>query len=178
LPLLRSGSQPAQRPPGHPAQMSKSSLLEVRTLTLSIEMIVDALLELDHAQGGTLYSGKVQEARMELGDDPGLTLIVAMNPLVQTEAATKRYTLTALAAAAIYYCFKSRIPLPRKSTKSMTIVPEGFQLMLQTHTEVADLNGSAMENWRTTREAPAEVPPAAAAAEPVAEEAMPEASAA
>ncbi len=56
-------------------------------------------------------------------------------------AIQKHYTLPAVAAAAIHYCFRARIPLPRQGTKSIEVVPDGFQLTINTTTEVLRLHG-------------------------------------
>ena len=60
-------------------------------------------------------------------------------------AIQKHYTLPAVAAAAIHYCFRARIPLPRQGTKSIEVVAEGFQLTIQHTTEVLRLHGELPE---------------------------------
>ncbi|HEY1899942.1 MAG TPA: hypothetical protein VGG49_09130 [Steroidobacteraceae bacterium] len=123
--------------------MAKLRILEVRKLLLPVETVVDAVLELDRSHGGTLASAKLLEARVETGADPGLSLLITKGAGDSAAAIQKRYTLPAIAAAAIHYCFRARIPLPRQATKSIEVVPEGFQLTIQTLTEVPRLHGAA-----------------------------------
>ncbi|HEV2700598.1 MAG TPA: hypothetical protein VGV09_03145 [Steroidobacteraceae bacterium] len=121
--------------------MAKVRVQELRKLTLPIETVVDAVLELDRSHGGSLAIGKLMEARIETGAAPGLTLVVIQGSGGAAAAVQKHYTLPAVAAAAIHYCFRARIPLPRQATKSIEIVGETFQLTIQTTTEVLRLHG-------------------------------------
>ncbi len=121
--------------------MAKVRIQEFRKLLLPIETVVDAVLELDRSHGGTLAIGKLMEARVESGAQAGLTLVVMQGSGSAAAAVQKHYTLPAVAAAVIHYCFRARIPLPRQATKSMEVVPEGFQLTIQTVTEVLRLHG-------------------------------------
>jgi hypothetical protein len=121
--------------------MAKVRVQEIRRLVLPIETVVDAVLELDRSHGGTLAIGKLMEARVETGTASGLTLVVIQGSGSAAAAVQKHYTLPAVAAAVIHYCFRARIPLPRQATKSIEIVPEGFQLTIQCTTEVLRLHG-------------------------------------
>jgi hypothetical protein len=121
--------------------MAKVRVQEIRKLTLPIETVVDAVLELDRSHGGTLAIGKLMEARIETGTAPGLTLVVIQGSGGAAAAVQKHYTLPAVAAAVIHYCFRARIPLPRQATKSIEIVGDAFQLTIQTITEVLRLHG-------------------------------------
>jgi hypothetical protein len=121
--------------------MAKVRVQEVRKLLLPIETVVDAVLELDRSHGGTLAIGKLMEARVETGTAPGLTLVVIQGSGSAAAAVQKHYTLPAVAAAVIHYCFRARIPLPRQATKSIEVVPEGFQITIQHVTEVLRLHG-------------------------------------
>jgi hypothetical protein len=125
--------------------MAKVRIQEVRRLLFSIETVVDAVLELDRSHGGTLAIGKLMEVRVETGSAPGLTLVVMQGSGAAAAAVQKHYTLPAVAAAAIHYCFRARIPLPRHGTKSIEVGPEGFQLTINTTTEVLRLHGDVPE---------------------------------
>jgi hypothetical protein len=125
--------------------MAKVRIQEVRKLLFSIETVVDAVLELDRSHGGTLAIGKVMEVRVETGSTPGLTLVVMQGSGGSAAAIQKHYTLPAVAAAAIHYCFRVRIPLPRQGTKSIEVVPDGFQLTINTTTELLRLHGDVPE---------------------------------
>jgi hypothetical protein len=121
--------------------MAKVRIQEVRKLMFPIETVVDAVLELDRSHGGKLAIGKLMEARVETGAEPGLTLVVTQGTGSAAATTQKHYTLAAIAAALIYYCSRARIPLPRQATKSMEVVAEGFQLTIQVATEVLRLHG-------------------------------------
>ena len=121
--------------------MAKVLIQELRKLLLPIETVVDAVLELDRSHGGTLAIGTLTEVRVETGAQPGLTLVVVQGSGGAAAAVQKHYTLPAVAAAVIHYCFRARIPLPRQGTKSIEVVPEGFQLTIQHVTEVLRLHG-------------------------------------
>ncbi|HEX3838583.1 MAG TPA: hypothetical protein VHW25_16605 [Steroidobacteraceae bacterium] len=125
--------------------MAKLRIQEVRKLLFSTETVVDAVLELDRSHGGTLAIGKLVEVRVETGSAPGLTLVVMQGSGGSAAAIQKHYTLPAVAAAAIHYCFRVRIPLPRQGTKSIEVVPDGFQLTISTITEVLRLHGDVPE---------------------------------
>ena len=121
--------------------MAKVRIQELRKLTFPIETVVDAVLELDRSHGGTLAIGRMMEARVETGTQSGLTLVVMQGSGSAAAAVQKHYTLPAIAAAVIHYCFRARIPLPRQGTKSIEVVPEGFLLTIQTVTEILRLHG-------------------------------------
>jgi hypothetical protein len=120
--------------------MAKVRVQELRKLMLPIETVVDAVLELDRSHGGSLAMGKLMEARVETGAEPGLTLVVIQGSGNAAAAVQKHYGLAAVAAAVIHYCFRARIPLPRQSTKSIEIVADGFQLTIHTKLEVLRLH--------------------------------------
>src|SRR6202046_2449847 len=143
------------------AAMAKVRIQEVRKLLFSIETVVDAVLELDRSHGGTLAIGKLVEVRVESGNAPGLTLVVMQGSGGSAAAIQKHYTLPAVAAAAIHYCFRVRIPLPRHGTKSIEVVADGFQLTINTTTEVLRLHGDVPEVSQL------QVGTAAAAADPI-----------
>lgn len=143
--------------------MAKVRIQEVRKLLFSIETVVDAVLELDRSHGGTLAIGKLMEVRVETGAAPGLTLVVMQGSGGSAAAIQKHYTLPAVAAAAIHYCFRIRIPLPRQGTKSIEVVADGFQLTINTTTEVLRLHGDVPEaSLVQVGAAPAEGEPIAA----------------
>jgi hypothetical protein len=121
--------------------MAKVRILEVRTISLPIETAVDAILELDRARGGTLASAQLVEVRILPDPDPGLAL-VTMQALGGAATLEKQFSLAAIAAAAIHYCFRARIPVPRQATKSIEVTAEGFRLTIQSQTEVERAHGA------------------------------------
>lgn len=155
--------------------MPKVLIYESRRLTLPLETVVDAVLELDRERGGRLAMASITDARIEEGESPGLILEVLQPDALAADA--RRYPLAAVAAAVIHYCWKTRVPLPRNWSKSIEIVPEGFALALQGTTEIQRRHGgfasSAQQAAEESGEAPAgsSAAEAAAAAEPAAAEA-------
>jgi hypothetical protein len=119
--------------------MPKVQIHEFRRLIFPLETAVDAVLELDREHGGSLSRVTLTEARIEPGADGGLVLAVRRSGLDSLDE--HRYSLSAIAAAVIHYCWKTRIPLPRQGAKSMEIVPEGFALTIQSSTEVLRRHG-------------------------------------
>lgn len=153
--------------------MPKVLIYETRRLTLPLETVVDAVLELDRERGGRLALATITDARIEEGENPGLILEVLQPDAISADA--RRYPLAAIAAAVIHYCWKTRVPLPRNWSKSIEIVPEGFALALQGTTEILRRHGgfatSAPPATDEAGEAPAESAAPEGAAEPAAAEA-------
>ena len=119
--------------------MPKLLIYETRRLVLPLETVVDAVLELDRERGGRLSLATITDARIEAGESLGL-LLEALHPdTVSPER--RRYSLPAIAAAVIHYCWKTKVPLPRNWTKSIEIVPEGFALALQGTVEIQRRHG-------------------------------------
>jgi hypothetical protein len=139
--------------------MAKVRIQEVRKLLLPVETVVDAILELDRSHGGTLASAKLLEVRVETGADPGLSLVLLQGSGNDAAAVEKHFTLPAVAAAAIHYCFRARIPLPRQGIKSIEVMPEGYQLTIQTVTEVPRLHAEVSKISHVERAAPVESGP-------------------
>jgi hypothetical protein len=140
----------------------KLPIYETRRLVLPLETVVDAILELDRERGGRLSLAAITDARVEAGDNPGLVLQLTQPDALSSEA--RRYSLPAIAAAVIHYCWKVKIPLPRHWTKSIEIVPEGFALALQGSVEIQRRHGAF------TTQASSSVPDAQAPASSAAEE--------
>ena len=139
--------------------MAKVPIQETRKLAMPVETVVDAILELDRSHGGALCNAKLSQVRVETGAEPRLTLILAAG--AGAAPVEKHFSLAAIAAAVIHYCFRARIPLPRHATKSIEVVPgSGFHLTIQTNTEVLRLHGEVPEVIH------AESAPGAGAAEP------------
>ena len=120
--------------------MPKLLIFETRRLVLPLETVVDAILELDRERGGRLSLSSVRDARIEAGENPALILETLHKDALSAER--HRYSLPAIAAAVIHYCWKSKVPLPRNWTKTIEIVPEGFALSLQGTVKVQRRHGA------------------------------------
>ena len=127
-------SRRAQGRHGKVARVPKLLIFETRRLVLPLETVVDAVLELDRERGGRLALSSIRDARIEAGEDPALVLEALHPDALSPER--RRYSLPAIAAAVIHYCWKSKVPLPRNWSKSIEIVPEGFALALQGTVEI------------------------------------------
>ena len=92
--------------------MPKLLIFETRRLVLPLETVVDALLELDRERGGRLSLSSITDARIEAGENPGLVLETLHPEALSPQQ--RRYSLPAIAAAMIHYCWKSKVPLPRR----------------------------------------------------------------
>ncbi len=141
--------------------MPKLLIFETRRLVLPLETVVDAVLELDRERGGRLSAASITDARIEAGENPGLVLAVLHPDAVTAEQ--RRYSLPAIAAAVIHYCWKTKIPLPRNWTKSIEIVPEGFALALQGTVEIQRRHGAFSTHAPADTSAPADESATAAA---------------
>jgi hypothetical protein len=119
--------------------MAKVPVHELRKLTLPLETAVDAVLELDSEQGGSLAFGAIVEARIESEPEPGLAITVQRRGSEATER--RKFTLAILAAAFIRYCWKCRIPLPRQGSKRIEIAPDGFIFTIEGSVEVIRRHG-------------------------------------
>jgi len=125
--------------------MAKVPIHEVRRIVLPVETAVDAVLELDREHGGRLSLATLISARIESVPEPGLSVELRRPGSLTTE--TRRFSLSAIAAAFINYCWKSRIPLPRHGTKRIDIVPagfvpEGFAITIEGTVEVVRRHGA------------------------------------
>lgn len=119
--------------------MPKVQVQELRRLLLPVETTVDAVLELDREHGGLLARSALLEVQVDTGAEPGL-VIVFQRPGTE-ERVRRRFSLAAIAAAIINYCWKSRIPLPRTGTKRIDIVPEGFAMTIEATVELLRRHG-------------------------------------
>jgi hypothetical protein len=119
--------------------MAKVPVHELRKLILPLETAVDAVLELDTEQGGSLAFGAILAAKIESEPEPGLAIVVQRRGSESTEQ--RKFTLPILAAAFIRYCWKCRIPLPRHGSKRIEIAPEGFVFTIEGTVEVIRRHG-------------------------------------
>ncbi|HUN25320.1 MAG TPA: hypothetical protein VMU67_03360 [Steroidobacteraceae bacterium] len=120
--------------------MAKLPLHEFRRLTLPIETAVDVVLELDSEQGGSLAHGTLVEAQIETEPEAGLVVVARRRGSETPER--RKFTLPAIAAALIRYCWKCRIPLPRAGSKRIDITPEGFVFTIEGTVEVVRRHGA------------------------------------
>jgi len=137
--------------------MAKVTVHERRKLILPLETAVDAVLELDSEQGGSLAFGTLVEAQIESEPEPGLAIVVQRRGSLTTER--RKFTLPIMAAAFIRYCWKCRIPLPRQGAKSIEIAEDGFVFTIDGTVEVIRRHGGLPQRASSA-------PPKSASAEP------------
>jgi hypothetical protein len=155
--------------------MAKVPVHELRKLILPLETAVDAVLELDSEQGGSLSFGTIVEAQIESEPEPGLALAVQRRGSETVER--RKFTLPLLAAAFIRYCWKCRIPLPRHGSKRIEIAPEGFVFTIEGSVEVIRRHGALPQGQPGSSRREAQQPPTAQQPEPAASPASPDSTA-
>ncbi len=137
--------------------MAKVPVHELRKLTLPLETAVDAVLELDSEQGGSLAFGVIVEALIDPEPEPGLVIAVQRRGSEAVER--RKFTFATLAAAFIRYCWKCRIPLPRHGAKRIEVVPEAFVFTIEGSVEVIRRHGPLPQRSTTTRESAGDAGP-------------------
>jgi hypothetical protein len=120
--------------------MAKIQVHELRKLILPVETALDAVLELDCEQGGTLAFGAIVSAQIAPEPEPGLLVVVRRRGTDATES--RKFELPIMAAAFIRYCWKCRIPLPRHGSKTIEVAPEGFVFTIEGTVEVVRRHGA------------------------------------
>ena len=127
--------------------MSTLRIHETRRLMVPLETAVDAVLELDQSRTGELSGARLHSARvlgLDEDDGPGLEVVVQKTEYYGKPLGLHRslYPLSAVAAALLRYCIKSRIPVPRRAEKSIEVVADGFVLTLQISNDLVRMHGA------------------------------------
>ncbi len=148
--------------------MANTLIHETRRLQLPLDTLVDALIELEDKQGHWPPKSTVVGATIDNSgtDDAGVLLSVHWP---QSGKVTEhRYTLPMIAAAIVNYCVTMRVPMPRNSTKTLQLLPDGVALMLENtvilqsrHEELSTLPAGSVRPPATTTAAGADGAPAA-----------------
>ena len=151
--------------------MPKVQVQELRRLLLPVDTAVDAVIELDREHGGLLARSALLEVQVDSGAEPGL--VILFQPPGSVERVRRRFSLAAIAAAIINYCWKARIPLPRSGTKRIDIVPDGFAMTIEATVELLRRHGPLPSSGVTsvTTHTPDAGGSSAAASAPAAQEA-------
>jgi hypothetical protein len=152
---------------------------ESRRLQFPLDTLVDALIELEDKQGHWPAKATVVGASIEdLGAGNAL-LILSLHQSENGQVKELRYTSPMIAAAIVNYCVTMRVPMPRKSSKSIQILADGVALVLENtvilqsrHEELSTLPAGSVQIVQSakpeTRPAADEMPSAlpASATEP------------
>ncbi len=112
--------------------MANTLIHESRRLLLPFDAVVDALIELDIKHGRWPAGAQLAEVSTVDGDDESARgVVMSIRVPGKTEVAQRTYLLPTIAAAIVNYCLTMRVPMPRSSTKTIQIVPEGIALQLE-----------------------------------------------
>ncbi len=112
--------------------MANTLIHESRRLLLPFDTVVDAIIELEIKHGRWPANAALVEVAMHAGEADGARSLVLSIRLPRQEGIVKRtYTLPLIAAAIVNYCLITRVPMPRSSTKTIEILPEGIALHLE-----------------------------------------------
>jgi hypothetical protein len=93
---------------------------ETRRLHFSNLELYRALLEHSIRRGRRLPSGRILKVSMYETPRPGFAVVIDDD--LRHENAVVRFDLPSVAAALITYCRSRKVPLPRRASKSLTVV--------------------------------------------------------
>ncbi len=112
--------------------MPNTLIHESRRLLLPFDTVVDALIELDAKHGRWPAGAEIVEVSMVEGANEHMrSVALSVRSPGKEETAQRTYQLPTVAAAIVNYCLTMRVPMPRGSSKSIQILPEGIVLMLE-----------------------------------------------
>ena len=112
--------------------MANTLIHESRRLLLPFDTVVDALVELDVKHGRWPAGAELVAASMLDGeDDTARNVVFSVRVPGQGAVVQRTYSLPIIAAAIVNYCLTMRVPMPRSSSKTIQILPEGIVLVLE-----------------------------------------------
>jgi hypothetical protein len=104
---------------------------ENRRLQFPLDTLVDALIELEDKQGHWPPKATVVGASIDNSGDDNAGVILSIHRAEGGEVTERRYSLPMIAAAIVNYCLTVRVPIPRKSTKSIQVLADSVALVLE-----------------------------------------------
>jgi hypothetical protein len=104
---------------------------ESRRLQFPLDTLVDALIELEDKQGHWPPRTTVVGATIANSEGNDAGVILSVHRPEGGAVVERRYSLSMIAAAIVNYCLTLRVPIPRKSTKSIQLLPDGVALVLE-----------------------------------------------
>ena len=149
--------------------MANTLIHETRRLQFPLDTLVDALIELEDKQGHWAPKATVVGATIDNPEGGEACVVLSVHRPDGGRVSERRYKLPVVAAAIVNYCVAMRVPIPRNSTKSIQVLPDGVALvlentvMLQTrHEELSTLPAGSVRPpiSRDASEASAEAPAA------------------
>ena len=111
--------------------MDTTIIHESRRLLLPFDTVVDALIELEMKHGRWPAEAELVSVSLRDGGPQGeRSMVMSVRASRHEDPAQRTYALPLIAAAIVNYCMKLRVPMPRSSTKTIDILPEGIALQL------------------------------------------------
>jgi hypothetical protein len=134
--------------------MPALTIKETRQLVLPLQTVLDAVVQYDRRENGSLSRGEVVQA--EFVDDANLSgMQVAVLNAEDNVIEWRHFSVDELAAAIIGFCRAKRIPLPFAGAKSLAITKDGAAFSIEntvdlekSHRLDADLSGRPLRYAR------------------------------
>ena len=134
--------------------MPALTIKETRQLVLPLQTVLDAVVQYDRRENGSLSRGEVVQA--EFVDDAELSgMQVAVLNAEDNAIEWRHFNVDELAAAIISFCRSKRIPLPFAGAKSLAITKDGAAFSIEntvdlekSHRLDADLSGRPLRYAR------------------------------
>lgn len=140
--------------------MANTLIHETRRLQFPLDTLVDALIELEDKQGHWPAKATVVGANIDNQGNGDAWVVLSIDRPESGQVSERRYSLPAVAAAIVNYCLTMRVPIPRNSTKSIQVLPDGVALMLENtvmlqsrHEELSTLPAGSVPTSRAAAEA-------------------------
>ena len=111
--------------------MANTLIHENRRLQFPLDTLVDALIELEKKQGHWPSRATVVGASTDNSADDNAGVVLSIDRADGGEVTQRRYSLAMIAAAIVNYCLTMRVPIPRKSTKSIQVLADSVALVLE-----------------------------------------------
>lgn len=112
--------------------MANTLIHETRRLQFPLDTLVDALIELEEKQGHWPSQATVVGASIDQSNTADVDrVILSIHQSDSGKVIERKYSLQMIAAAIVNYCVTLRVPMPRKSSKSVQILPDGVALLLE-----------------------------------------------
>lgn len=107
---------------------------ETRQILFDKDEVVTALVDYSKATAGRLPPGRIESCQLRPGDPVDAVLLI--RDLDETGYSRVRFDASQVAAALITLCRKLRVPVPKRSTKSLEVVRDRLCLTFKMHTPV------------------------------------------
>lgn len=143
--------------------MANTLIHESRRLQFPLDTLVDALIELECKQGHWPSRATVVGASIENLGAGNANLVLSVHRPEKGQVSERRYATPMIAAAIVNYCVTMRVPIPRKSSKSIQVLPDGVVLVLENTVIVQ----SRHEELSTLPAGSVQPPPAASPVSPM-----------